>query len=118
MNDATTDPAMVSRWWALWPEANIGLNLKTAGLVVVDCDRHDPAVDGVENFKRLLEKLGLADLKTACVMTGGGGQHWYFRLPSAVQFKGALGPGIDIKANGYVILPPSVHISGLSYVWI
>jgi len=117
LHDATTEIVQVRAWWSQWPDANIGLNLGLAGLVVIDCDQHDPERDGVANFKALLAELGLADLQTARVMTGGGGQHWYFRAPG-VKLVGTLGLGIDVKqAGGYVILPPSQHISGTRYAW-
>ena len=51
--------------------------------------------------------------------TGGGGRHYYFRYPSSGMAKVAhLGPGIDLKHDGgYIIAPPSRHISGGIYHW-
>jgi len=55
------------------------------------------------------------------VNTGGGGFHLYYMSPG-VPVKGRNGPpgyrGIDIKGDdGYVVLPPSNHVSGKRYEW-
>jgi putative DNA primase/helicase len=52
--------------------------------------------------------------------SGGGGEHLYFRHPA--RFVGCseskVAPGLDIKADrGYIIAPPSRHISGGCYAW-
>jgi hypothetical protein len=46
--DAVTDPTVVARWWASWPEANYGIATGAAGLVVVDLDtgKGSPPVGG------------------------------------------------------------------------
>jgi hypothetical protein len=81
-----------------------------AGLAVVDIDpRNGGGVD-----------VGLMPA-TACVATGGGGWHLYYRHPG-----GALAPaladrlGVDVKADGgYVVAPPSVHPrTGRPYRWV
>ena len=37
--DATTDPAVIRRWWERWPDANVGLATgAAAGFVVLDVD--------------------------------------------------------------------------------
>lgn len=52
--------------------------------------------------------------------TGGGGQHVIFASPdpSIGNSAGALGDGVDTRgAGGYILLPPSLHISGKRYTW-
>jgi hypothetical protein len=52
------------------------------------------------------------------VLTGGGGQHYYFRHPGGYVRSGAgkLGPGLDVKGDGgYVVAPPSEHKNGKTY---
>jgi hypothetical protein len=46
---------------------------------------------------------------TRVVLTGGGGEHWYFSLPDDRELRGKLGPGVDIKkpGRGYVLVPPT-----------
>jgi hypothetical protein len=36
--DASTDPQQIRRWWAMWPDANIGIASGESGLVVIDVD--------------------------------------------------------------------------------
>ena len=57
---------------------------------------------------------------TFSTRTGGGGEHRFFRAPSQpVRNRVGLRPGIDIRANGgYVILPPSTHVSGGNYEFV
>jgi hypothetical protein len=115
--DASCDAGQIERWWAVYPDATLGMPTgKTTGLVVMDIDpRHggDYALEG------LVDQYGpLPDTLTA--ITGGGGTHYYFRYPGHPirSSTGKVAPGIDIKGDGgYVILPPSGHASGNAYYW-
>ena len=51
--------------------------------------------------------------------TGGGGQHLFFRAPDGwLVPNNATQLGVDIKGQGgFVVLPPSLHISGNHYAW-
>ncbi len=112
--DATTDPAVIRRWWTQWPEANIGIETEGAGLVVVDVD---PDHGGEQSWNRLLRDHGPALHATLRVRTGTG-MHLYFRAPDEPIRSGVgiLGPGLDIRAaGGYVVAPPSRHVSGAAY---
>ncbi len=55
---------------------------------------------------------------TAEVLTGGGGRHIYFApAPGLRCTSGVIGAGLDTRADGgYVLLPPSGHVSGGMYV--
>jgi hypothetical protein len=53
-------------------------------------------------------------------MTGSGGDHFFFRWPGRPVSNSAhrLGRGLDVRgAGGYVVAPPSLHISGGRYIW-
>jgi hypothetical protein len=113
--DATIDKRIIREWWEKWPDANIGLSLEPSGLMVIDLDRHPGKPDGVKAFVEL--KKGHADSKNPPRSnTGGNGVHLVYNRPDG-QIKGKLAPSIDIKANGYIILPPSVHPNGETYQW-
>lgn len=116
-NSATTDPETIKRWWGKCPDANIGIPTgPESGLVVVDVD---PRNGGDQSFQKL---PGIMPL-TPTVHTGGGGEHYFFLHPGngqKIKSKPELGgfPGIDQKGNGgYIVAPPSNHVSGGSYSW-
>lgn len=102
--NATNDIAQIKAWWKKFPNANIGLAID--GFFVVD-------VDG-ERGKTSLKKLGKMP-KTAKVSTGRG-CHYYFKNDTRASMIKL--DGIDIKTNGYMIAPPSNHVSGKKYVWV
>ena len=109
--DATTDLETIGAWWQRWPSANIGLPMAPNGLVAIDVD---PRNGGT------LAALSLpAELKTWRAATGGGGQHIVFAAPNALDLPGTLGPGIDLKYHGIVIVDPSIHPdTRKAYRWI
>jgi hypothetical protein len=111
VHDATMDPDTITRWGARWPNMNIGIATGN-GLVVLDVD---PRHGGDESLAELEHEHG--DLITLTARTGGGGIHLYLagELPGRIAFR----PGLDLKAaGGYVIAPPSLHVSGHRYEWI
>ncbi len=115
--DATLDENQIRKWWRRWPKANIGIATEPSRLIVLDID---PRNDGDESMRRLVAEHRA--LNTLAAVSGGGGDHYYFHATIAATSRtNALGseyPGIDVKARGgYVIAPPSVHISGGSYEW-
>jgi hypothetical protein len=112
--DATSDPLVVERWWQrVWPGANVAVRTGN-GLVVLDVDGDD----GAESLRALERRHGELP-PTVSVVTGGGGQHFYFTCSAPVRNSaGRLGSGLDIRGDGgYVIAPPSVHASGRAYEW-
>jgi hypothetical protein len=119
--DASTDPETVAGWWQRWPWANLGMPTgKPSGIVVLDCD---PRHDGYDTLAKLIANgIGLATLE---VQTGGGGIHLWFRLPNGAEVTNSnkgiadqFGPGVDVRGTGgYVLIPPSLHISGDRYRW-
>lgn len=113
LHDASNDPTVVKGWWQRWPDANIGL-ATGRGIAVVDLDVR-PGKNGIESW----DKLGI-DVDTLVCETGGGGFHLYFHILEKVSNSvGRLGRGIDVRGDGgYVILPPSNHLSGKDYQWM
>lgn len=109
---ATTDPALIHKWWTEEPDANIGAPCKLNGWAVLDID---PRNDGYTSLCALEERVGVLP-GTTMQITGGDGIHMLYLSPG-VDLPGAMLPGIDIKHNGYVLLAPSVHSSGFRYQW-
>lgn len=115
--DATTDPQLIREWWAVYPDANVGIATgDVSQLVVIDVDSGHGGEQTVANLEQRHGRLP----DTWAVETGGGGFHLYFRMP-LVQVRnsaGAIGPGVDVRGSGgYVVAPPSRHASGASYRW-
>jgi hypothetical protein len=115
LHDATVDQDVIRRWWAACPTANIGIALAQSGLVAVDVD---PRNGGSDTFDAL--QVAHGSLRSEVMaFTGGGGEHHVFQLPHGAQVSlpGTLGPGVDLKCNGYIVVEPSVHPSGNAYGW-
>lgn len=97
--------------------SGFGVNLRPAGLLVVDVD---PRNGGWQGLETLCARLGSDIRQTAgfVVKTGGGGLHIYYRLQddsaSLVTSIRDI-PGIDFKSVGYVVGCGSSHASGDLY---
>lgn len=109
---ATRDPGRIAAMLTAYPSGLLAIRTGAAsGIVVVDIDPR--------NGGHLLPNLMPP---TACVRTGGGGWHLYYRHPGQhVPSRELPGrPGIDIKADGgYVVAPPSRHpTTGRPYTWV
>jgi hypothetical protein len=116
LKEATLDATQIRAWWRQWPSANIGI-ATGKGLVVADID---PRHGGDESWDALREELGpLPD--TVEAQTGGSGRHVYLKEPEGTTVRNSastLAPGVDIRGEGgYVVAPPSNHVSGGVYSW-
>ena len=118
VKDATTEETTIRKWWTQWRHANIGIATgEGSGLLVLDVD---PRHGGDEPLKQLEENHGSIP-HTIETITGGNGRHLYFRYPQGAKVAnsvGKLGPGLDIRSTGGVVVaPPSKHVSGKTYGW-
>jgi Bifunctional DNA primase/polymerase, N-terminal/Primase C terminal 1 (PriCT-1) len=112
--DATTDEDLVKHWWASAPNANVGIATGRS-CTVLDVD---PRHGGDRTLAKLEQQRGLLP-NTWRVRTGGGGTHVYFTANVDVRNSaGKIGEGLDVRGDGgYVIAPPSLHVSGNHYAW-
>jgi Bifunctional DNA primase/polymerase, N-terminal/Primase C terminal 1 (PriCT-1) len=103
-------------WFRAWPDAGIGIVTGAiSGLVVIDVDiRHG----GDVSLEALERENGQLPATVEC-LTGGGGRHLYFAHSGGlIRNKAGLTPGVDLRGDGgYVVAPPSLHLSGVRYVW-
>ena len=111
-------PATIERieaWWGTWPDANVCvLTGRVSDLLVLDVDGPD-GVQSLADAGHSVESLPIT-----LTATTGKGHHYYFRMPSGVAVKNAVGllPKVDIRADGgLVIAPPSIHANGNHYEW-
>lgn len=112
--DATTDPDQIKAWWTQSPEANIGLACGAeSGVVAVDID----VGSDKDGWKSLDEFQQLPE--TVCQDTPSGGGHFLFMCgANPPANKNHFRPGIDIRSDGYyILLTPSIHPNGGTYMW-
>jgi hypothetical protein len=110
---ATTDAAVIRRWYSVWPSSNLGI-ATGGGLLVLDVD---PRHGGDETLAALERQHGdLPD--TPRGLTGGGGVHYLLKVDEPVRNKVAIAAGLDVRgSHGFIVAPPSRHASGRRYTW-
>ena len=93
---------------------NVGLATgETSGVLVIDIDREDLLFPFLQEFNLTLD--------STLIQKTGRGYHFFFQYPQngKLRFKKAIKEGIDIRTdNMYVVITPSVHISGTQYHFI
>lgn len=116
LNDATLEPSVIRGWsaagagehnWAIATGA-------VSGIIVIDVDAHK---DGFASLQHLEARHGALP-HTVRHLTGGGGEHILLRHPGrrVANSVGQIAPGVDIRGDGgYIVAPPSLHISGRPY---
>lgn len=111
--DASTDPDKISRWWGKWPKANIGFDVGSAGLVVLDLD---PGADR----KALDAAVGGLPPTLLRSRTPRGGEHLFYALAEGERVApsaGKVAPHVDVRSfHSYVLLAPSRTADG-AYAW-
>lgn len=110
---ATTSLDQIKAWWTEFPNANIGLDVGGAGMMVLDLDPgYDPA--------KLEAAVGKLPKTLLAQKTPRGGEHLFYALdpgeivpPSASK----VAPNVDVRSfHSYVLLAPSSTEAG-EYVW-
>jgi len=116
LKDGACDAQTIREWWKHWPAANIGITTgPESGIVILDVDG-EPGLKSLREF----EQRGWRVPDTPIVGTGKG-SHIYFAWPAGRHIQNSvakIGAGLDIRGEGgYVVAPPSMHISGTRYQW-
>ncbi len=125
---STSDSSVVTRWWEENPEFNVGVHCQKSGLMVIDID---PRSGGPESFAKFEEIVEGALPPTVEAITGVytasdgkalRGRHIFYKIDDSEALIGNLNnfglKGVDIKHNGYVLIAPSRHFSGVDYEWV
>lgn len=113
---ATSDQAVISKWWKQDPKANVGIATgQISRVFVFDVDKKN---GGDITFEGLVHKHGRLP-ETWQQITGSGGFHLFFRAPNfPVKSTVGIFDGIDIRADGtFVAAAPSIHPNGNRYEW-
>lgn len=126
LKDATTDSELITRWFTRFPQANVAIATgPESDLWVVDVDNKQ----SIEIGNRVVPQgsYSIQELEQEhdaipdgrMVETGGGGLHYYFRWSDGCGGNRAgIRPGLDVRGDGgYVVAPPSRHLSGHTYQW-
>ena len=123
---ATSDRSQIQNWWIENPDYNIGVYCKGSGFFVIDIDPRSGGDDSYLSFETMVEGNlpPTVEAITGEYMFNGKkvrGRHLYYKADQSEQFLGNLAKlglkGIDIKWNGYVMVAPSRHQSGVVYEW-
>jgi P4 family phage/plasmid primase-like protien len=124
--EATSDPDKIASWWETNPDYNIGVFARESGFLVIDID---PRNGGDDSFLKLEERAEGALPKTIEAITGAynvknkivHGRHLIYKCDPNEKFIGNFKKagldGIDVKHNGYILVHPSRHFSGVNYSW-
>lgn len=111
--DATDEEAAIRRWWARWPDANIALATGD-GLAVFDIDGEE----GFQQFQAFVAQHGRVP-ETLTSQTGRGVHLVFAMRDGAPSVRSAARGKVHVRGDGgYIILPPSNHISGRNYKWL
>jgi Bifunctional DNA primase/polymerase, N-terminal/Primase C terminal 1 (PriCT-1) len=115
-HSASKIETVVRDWWTANPHANIGIGTGDE-VIVLDIDVRN---DGFESLQELEQRHGTLPA-TWRAITGGGGEHVYFATPPGAKIHNSvqrIGSGLDIRGlGGFVVAPPSAHVSGRAYGW-
>lgn len=108
--DATTDRQTIAGWFEHIPRLNLGMRLDTAGLLVVDVDRHGQA-DGVATLRRLNQEGKRLPGDTYIERTPNDGLHYFFKLaePLSIRRRTNLYPAIDVLHDFVMIAPSQIE---------
>jgi len=118
--DASLDNSQIDAMFDQCDLLNMNIGIATGSVsqtVVVDLDQGK----GGDINELLIDGIDQTIFNTPKVKTGAG-MHFYYRLPAGITVKNSasrLGKFIDIRGDGgYVIAPPSAHVSGKYYEWL
>ncbi len=116
---ASSNRSQLEKWFADWPDANLGIVTgKPSRVLVLDVD--DKHANSGSTTLSELERTH-TPLPQTLTATTGTGQHLYFAYPRhAIKCSVAkLGIGLDVRGeNGFVVCPPSLHANGKQYAWV
>lgn len=118
-HDAVKDQTAIRSLWGSRTNLNIGIATgEVSGFWVLDID---PEKGGEDSLTELENKYGsLPD--TLISKTGGGGRHYFFKIPSGIKIPctiSKVAKGVDTRGNGgYIAAPPSIHPNGTMYEFI
>jgi hypothetical protein len=114
VNGASLDPVQIRSWWQRWPDANIGGAIPQ-GVHVLEID----SLTGIEDLATAGVEIPPHAPRVRTGRNGVGLHVWFtskLRLPNRAD--GQVVCDVGFRGHGeYVVLPPSLHVSGRHYHW-
>ncbi|MCZ6651761.1 MAG: bifunctional DNA primase/polymerase [Planctomycetota bacterium] len=107
LSDGSIDHGQIDAWFDRYPDANVAMVLGSlAGITVLDIDKkHGGDASIADKFDAMPQ-----------VETSSGSRHLYFGYGGERNRK--IVAGYELRGEGgYVVAPPSVHVSGAVYKW-
>lgn len=123
--DCSCDYYQVLYWYMNAENCNWGLPCIENDLFVIDLDVHDESKNGVENFYKLVNTLGITEeaFDTLTQQTPSNGIHLIYKTDEELkQVKGVANafpdyPGIDLRNSNYIVVEPST-INNKNYKFV
>lgn len=113
--DATASSGQIASWWEKSPGYNAAIRTgEGSGFFVLDPD----GLAGQDEV-RALEAIYGPLPKTLTAKTPNG-YHHYFRYPAGRRITNSpVSANVHVRGEGgYVVAPPSIHPSGVTYEWV
>lgn len=116
--DASRDPAQIEQWAADHPGCNWGLFAAASGLIICDIDVKNVGREAAwKAWCDVCASWNVAPIEPT-ISTPSGGWHVYLRVgdvdPGNLKQPALVKGVIDVRANGFVLIPPSV-VDGKPY---
>lgn len=123
--ECSSDFMQILYWYESNHDMNFAIPCFENNLFVIDLDRHDEDKDGVVNFGKLLNDIGLGaeDINTMIQRTPSDGIHVIFKSDDDLSKVNGLAnafpdyPGIDLRNRNYIVAEPSC-INGRIYEFL
>ena len=118
-SEASKDPARWRQWTIEFPGCNWAMYCAKSGLIVVDIDVKIGANAAWAAWCKVCAGWGLSEPMEPTASTPSGGWHVYTKIPAgtdpySLSQRPLVKGVIDVRVNGYVVIPPS-KIDGNSY---
>ncbi|MEY8738004.1 bifunctional DNA primase/polymerase [Lactobacillus sp. AN1001] len=109
---ASNDPETVAGWFQSMPRLNIGLDLSSSGLIVVDIDTHNE-ISVRDALKALSDKGCKLPTETYIEQTPSAGLHFFYKGKVPSKRVTNFIPSVDLLSD-FIVISPSV-INGRAY---
>ncbi len=114
--ECSSDYLQILYWYENAKDCNWALPANENNLFVIDLDVHDENKNGIINFKKLCDDIGLDDsvYNTLVQETPSGGRHLIYKsdddLKNVANTSNSFAnyPGIDVRTTGYIVVEPSM----------